>query len=316
MILFAKIASIVVVALVFGLWIASEIIARNVEDRFPPVGRFFERDEGKVHFYESPTDSGDKMRPAAIFIHGASSNLNDQRTAFEDLLKQHIRLVFVDRPGHGYSESFRNSNDPVEQARQVADLMVHLDIERAVIVGHSFGGAVASAFAVLYPEKTSGLVLIAPVSHAWPTGVDWYYTLSDMPVIGWIFTRTLAIPAGYVRYNGALEHVFAPRPVPADYEEKSATRLVLRPKNFHENAKDVARLINHVEEFQVRYNEISAPVVIYTGEADDIVSNSIHAGGLEADIVQATRIDLAKVGHKPGFAFGPLIASTISELAR
>ncbi|RUV39166.1 alpha/beta hydrolase, partial [Mesorhizobium sp. M1A.T.Ca.IN.004.03.1.1] len=42
--------------------------------------------------------------PALVFIHGASGNLLDQVVAFRAALEGRAEMLFVDRPGHGYSE--------------------------------------------------------------------------------------------------------------------------------------------------------------------------------------------------------------------
>ena len=312
---FAKFLVLFLLVVGVGLSVCTFLISRNISSKFPPTGDYLERNDAKLHYLDSGSPNSGASPVPVVFLHGASSNLNDQRAAFSAHLNAKIRQIYVDRPGHGYSAAFENSNDPVEQARAVADLLSHLEIEKAVISGHSFGSVVAAAFAVLYPKKTRGIVFLAPVSHPWPTGVDWYYDLSNMPFIGWLFTRTIAVPAGYLRYRSALRNVFSPQPVPVGYEEKSATRLVLRPENFHENAKDVAGLIDHVTRFAPRYREIKAPAVIFTGVEDDIVSNQIHADGLSKDIPHIKRIDLPDVGHKPDYAASEMIAEAILKLA-
>ena len=42
--------------------------------------------------------------PPIVFIHGASGNLRDQMHAFRPKLEGRADLLFLDRPGHGYSE--------------------------------------------------------------------------------------------------------------------------------------------------------------------------------------------------------------------
>jgi pimeloyl-ACP methyl ester carboxylesterase len=45
-------------------------------------------------------------------------------------------------------------------------------------VGHSYGGAVALAWAVHHPMRLSALVPLAAPSHPWDTGLDPYYRVS------------------------------------------------------------------------------------------------------------------------------------------
>ncbi len=92
--------------------------------------------------------------PPLVFIHGASGNLLDQIGAFLLPLEGRAEMLFVDRPGHGYSERGGPENAfPSGQADAIAKLMEKRGIEKAIIVGHSFGGAIAASFGVHHPEK-------------------------------------------------------------------------------------------------------------------------------------------------------------------
>ncbi len=315
MIVFAKFLLGFFALVIIGLWIATFIISRNIESQFPPIGEFKTINSAKFHF----VDTGNKKQtdqPPVIFIHGASGNLNDPLPVYSELLAEEMRLIFIDRPGQGYSEPFDGSNDPVAQASSIAGLMDELKIEKAVVLGHSWGGAVASSFGVLYPEKTAGLVLVSPVTHPWPgADVSWHFDVGNLPVIGWIFSNTLATPAGRLIYPGAIGRVFAPQKTPDDYQDTSATLLALRPSNFHENAKDVARVYDHVTRFQHRYKEITAPVHIYHGDVDDIVYAKVHSiDGLSKDIEGSKLTILEGVGHKPDYVARDQIAASIREL--
>jgi pimeloyl-ACP methyl ester carboxylesterase len=66
-------------------------------------------------------------------------------------------------PGFGGSDSITSIDEPATtiRTRVLRDLMDALGIERASFVGNSYGGAVAMAFAVDYPERTDRLILMA-----------------------------------------------------------------------------------------------------------------------------------------------------------
>ncbi|TIU75535.1 MAG: alpha/beta fold hydrolase, partial [Mesorhizobium sp.] len=109
------------------------------------------------------------------------------------------------------------------QADTIAALMDHLGIAKAIVVAHSFGGAITTAFARQHPEKTLGLVFLAPATHPWPGGATaWYYKLTAMPVIGWLFSETLAYPAGMLRIGDATACVFSPNEVPESYVDNAS----------------------------------------------------------------------------------------------
>lgn len=310
-----KLVGILLLLIIVGLWLTSQWIVRDIEAEFPPIGDFKTIDGAKIHYIDVNSGAGPSL-PVAVFIHGASGNLRDPMTVYRPMLEGKVRAIYLDRPGHGYSESFEGSNDPKAQARAIAGLLDELGAKKAILVGHSFGGVVAAAFGVLHPEKTAGLIFLAPVSHPWGTGVDWHYDVGNTPLIGWLFSNLIAAPGGSLIYPKAVKNVFAPNKMPNDYKETSGTRLVLRPKNFLENAQDVARVHAHVEAFYPRYKEIKTPTVIYHGDSDDIVSLEIHSiNGLSKDIEGAELHVLEGVGHKPDYIAADQVVVDIFRIA-
>ncbi len=98
----------------------------------------------------------------------------------------------MDRPGYGYSDRGGPENDtPAGQADAIARLLDKKGIDRAIIVGHSLGGAIAASFGVRHPDKTAGLLFLSAATHPWNGGVDWYYDLAAAPVVGSLFRYTL-----------------------------------------------------------------------------------------------------------------------------
>ncbi|MEP1209466.1 MAG: alpha/beta hydrolase [Rhizobiaceae bacterium] len=272
---------------------------RAIGERYPPVGSIIGAEGDRLHFADMQLAPG-KTGPTLLFLHGASGNLRDQMLPFAPALQDKARLIFVDRPGHGYSDR-AGAETPAQQAERYRILLDELGVEQATIVGHSLGAASAAAFAVLFPERTKGLVLLAPATHSWPTGVSWYYSLAAMPIIGNLFTETLLLPAGLQTLPSSIKSVFEPQLPPKDYVDRAAIPLAFIPKTFRSNARDVAGLNEFVATFSSRYKEISAPTVVITGDADDIVAPSIHSVGLERDITGAELIIIEGLGHKPEY---------------
>src|SRR5262249_59705090 len=128
-----------------------------------------------------------------------------------------------------------------QQAAMVAEALERLDVGRAVVVAHSFAGSVATALALEDPGRVAGLVLLAPVLYPWSTGIAWYYSLAATPILGPLFAHTLAVPAGAVLIRPAVGTGFAPQDAPADYADRAALALVLRPPIFFAHARGVAR---------------------------------------------------------------------------
>jgi pimeloyl-ACP methyl ester carboxylesterase len=286
-----------------------------IERQFPNIGELI--DVGGLRMSSVLVPASEKADlPSIVFIHGASGNLRDQMHAFRAKLEGRAEMLFLDRPGHGYSERGGPENAfPDHQAHAIARLMEKRGLTKAIIVSHSFGGAIAASFALEYPEKTAGLLFLAPATHPWPGGVDWYYDLAKMPVVGWLFTRIVALPAGLSRIDGGTRFVFAPNPRPEDYVDATAPALVLRPSAFRNNATDVASLLEHVRRVQPRYAEIRTPTVIVTGDTDGVVYEEIHSRGLARDIAGSELVWIHNLGHKPDYVVTDLAIEAIEKIA-
>jgi pimeloyl-ACP methyl ester carboxylesterase len=289
--------------------------ARRIAQAHPPAGRFVEVGGGRLHVVDideraQPSDDD----PPVVLLHGASGNLEDMRLSLADRLKERHRIILIDRPGHGWSEREADDASPARQAAMVAEALERLDIGRAIVVAHSFAGSVATALALEDPGRVAGLVLIAPVLYPWSTGIAWYYSLASTPIVGPLFAHTFAVPVGSLLMQPVARTVFAPQQAPADYVERTAIALVLRPENFLANARDVAGLHAFVTRQAPRYASIKAPTVIITGDRDTVVSPDIHARAFAAKVPQSKLIVLEGVGHMPHHVAPDRVVAAIDEM--
>ena len=94
-----------------------------------------------------------------VLIHGFSGDLDNWLFNHEALAAER-RVIALDLPGHGQSGKTLATGDLAELGAAVLGLLDHLDIPRAVLVGHSMGGAVALHLAQVAPQRVAGLVLI------------------------------------------------------------------------------------------------------------------------------------------------------------
>ena len=303
-------AGLIVATLLAGA-IATRVVAARVAAANPPQGRFVEIDGGRLHVMEAgPADA-----PAIVLLHGASGSAADSMGALGRRLAERWRVIAVDRPGHGWSDRITpQAASPAVQAALIRAALDGMGVRRPVVVGHSFAGAVATAFALDQADALSGLVLLSPVSHPWPGGeITWYYG----PATSWwgrIFTRTLTTPVGALVIDGAADAVFHPQNAPPNYVERAQARLVLRPSAFEANARDVAGLHGFVSRQAGRYGAIRVPTVIVSGDADRIVWTDLHSRSLEREIPEARLVVIPGMGHMPHWTAVDLIAEEIARL--
>jgi pimeloyl-ACP methyl ester carboxylesterase len=284
-----------------------------IERQYPPAGRFVEVTGGRLHVLER----GQPDAPVVVLLHGASGNLQDVNAALGALLATRYRVIMIDRPGHGWSDRPGGDDDasPARQAALIAQALEKLGVARAILVGVSWSGALATNYALTFQERVTGLVLLAPVSHRWPGGIAWNYRLASMPVLGPLFVRTALMLLAYPMLDRLVGAAFAPQAMPDGYPARAALALALRPGEFLANARDVANLKANVTLQAHRYGEIRVPVVILAGDRDTTVSPEIHSKALAAAIPNAKLIILPGVGHIIHHAQAELVIGEIDAIA-
>ena len=109
---------------------------------------------GIVTFYE---DSG--AGSAVVLIHGHSTDLRLWDTQVGPLTDAGFRVVRYDVRGHGRSTVTERGYTWENYALDLRDLLDHLGIASASLVGLSMGGGIALAVAVMFPERVASLVL-------------------------------------------------------------------------------------------------------------------------------------------------------------
>lgn len=285
----------------------------NAEKRAPLIGERV--DVGGIAMHALTAGPRDSEKPPVVLIHGASVNLRDMKVALGDGLSKDRFVVMVDRPGRGYSERPENAHELKTQAATIKGVVDALGVKNPIIVGQSFGGAVALRYALEYQEEMSGLVLLAPVSHEWPGGVDWHNHAATTPGAGFLFRR-LIIPAyGALVAKDAVEASFAPNEPPENYYGRAGVALLFRAGDFKANATDIIHLKDEIRAQQSRYRELAIPVAVATGTSDDTVSPEIHSKTLAEEIDGASLTLFPETGHALHHARSDEIIGLINQIS-
>ena len=163
--------------------------------------------------------------PSVVFLHGLASHLDtwaDQAARIED----RYQTIRVDLRGHGDSSTPGGPWTIADLARDVAELLAHLGIERAHFVGHSAGGVVAVRLVLDRPELVASLCLVATAAECNQKAATEFYlrwaetaeregmraTLRQMGVKGEIDATTLGDPIGFARASRAIATLY-PEPL-------------------------------------------------------------------------------------------------------
>ena len=294
-----------------GACVHSAVYTSNVEEKYPPKGTLVDVNGANVHVIEAGRDG-----PPVLMIHGASANAREFTFTLAPLLQDNFRVLMADRPGHGYSGRPEASETLEVQAAQMAGVLRQLAPEqKAVIVGHSYGGAVALRLALDNPDLVSGVVLLAPVTHDWGGGGEtWYNKIAGPPVVGPIFSQLVPLVAPSMVKSG-IDGVFDPKDAPDGYYSDAAIGLLFRPPSFRANADDMNVLQDELAAQQDRYPELSMPVVLFSGAKDTVIDPKLHAGKIKHQVGGFELVKLPDTGHMPHHHHGDEIADVIRRLA-
>ena len=298
------------VVLVAGLILFTLFVRRRVEAAVPPLGRFVQVGDTRLHILER--GSG----PVLVLVHGLGAQLRNFTFALVAHLAPNFRVICVDRPGCGYST--RPAHVPsslLGQADTIAKLMNSLGLEKPIIVGHSYGGAVALALALDHPEIVGGLALLAPLTHAQTAAPAAFRDLviasrGLRKLIAW----TIAAPVSMAGGEKILGLVFRPDPVPADFATAAGGLLALRPGQFFAASSDLVTVNDDLPAMMERYSSIRVPVAILFGRSDAILNYKDHGIAMQSKIDGLT-LSLVDGGHMLPIAAPEKTARWIAEFA-
>jgi pimeloyl-ACP methyl ester carboxylesterase len=305
---------LVFVAALLMLALATQAGVMALQRLYPAQGEMIEVAGATLNVVDiGPRDAAG---PPIVLIHGASSNLETMRKPLGDMLAARHRVILIDRPGHGWSTRAREEDSTPEiQDRMIEQALSKLGVGPVIVVVHSWAGALGARMALDYPNRIGGLVMLAPVAYPWPGGVGWYNRLVATPVIGPLLAYTITLPLGYFLVEPGARGVFLPQTMPENFVRDTATPLLLRPREFLANARDLVTLKEAVREQAPRYAEIKAPTVVISGDADKTVSTNIHSRPFAAAVADAKLIVLPGVGHMVQNAAPELVMREIEAMA-
>ena len=278
-------------------------------DYSQPTSKFVTVDGTRLHFVIKGAGQ------PVVLIHGNPGSYRDWTSLFGPLAAHHKAIAF-DRPGHGLSERPKHGDATVEvQARLLHDALKQLDVERPIVVGHSWGGALALVYAINYPNEVAGVVLVAPAVYESHDGTSFLTSIPAMPVIGDAANSMLTPLFGASIVRSELKKAFSPDPVPKKYL-RSALSEWTGPKKVKSYSVDDALLNDCLRKFSPRYSEITVPVSILAGDSDLIVSEKENAARLHQALPQSQLMVLPKTGHQIPFTRSQAVVHEIERVQR
>ena len=290
----------------------------QAEADYPPEGEFITVNGRQVHVMV--TGSG----PDLVLIHGAGGNTRDMTFSLVEHLSDDFRVIVFDRPGLGYTDRTEDRFDaafsaaaetPAEQAALLQAAAAALGAQRPLVLGHSFGGAVALAWALNHPDAIAGLIDVSGASMPWPGELSWFYQVNGSAFGGAILSPLIAAFVPEARITDSIDAIFAPNPTPDGYNIYVGAALSMRRDNLRANARQVNALRAQLVEMSARYANLTLPVEIVHGDADLTVPLSIHSEPLSRLIPGAVLTVLPGIGHMPHHADPEAVIAAIYRAA-
>jgi pimeloyl-ACP methyl ester carboxylesterase len=233
-----------------------------------------------------------------VLIHGNGTLIQDFTiNGLVERLSQDYRVIVIERPGYGYSSRPRRIWTPRAHASLYQEALQQLGVEQAIVLGHSWGTLVAVALAIQAPSLVRSLVLVS--GYYFPTArLDVaLFSPPAIPVIGDAMRYTISPIIARLILPRLIARMFEPAPVPEHFDRLFPKELMVRPVQLRAAAEDAALMTPSVMELQKHYRGLRMPVVIITGEDDQIVDVGRQSWRLHKTIPRSEFIALPGLGH-------------------
>ncbi|MBU4209836.1 alpha/beta hydrolase [Patescibacteria group bacterium] len=144
---------------------------------------------------------GNKKNQSIVFLHGWQQNKNSFNQLIPFLYKKY-NLYFLDLPGFGHSPKPPNSATSFDYANILYKWITEQKIKKPVLIGHSFGGKIASIITSTHPKKIHKLILIASSGITHPK--FWYSLNQYIPTFIKKFIKPLLFSQDYKQAKNLL----------------------------------------------------------------------------------------------------------------
>ena len=223
--------------------------------------------------------------PAVVLIHGTLMTLEDMWLPLAPHLVRDCRVIALDRPGHGLSARQRLVDaSPWRQAEIIREALDILGIAHPVVVGHSFGGTVALCHGSHFPERTAGIVALAPLCFPEFRLEQVLFGPRFLPGAGDVLANLLAQAADPFLLPLLWRAIFLPQTMPSGFERRFPAGYASGPARMIAEGEDALSVWPALTRLSLAYASLRIPVHILGGTADIVVNNALH-GSLAAQMI-------------------------------
>jgi pimeloyl-ACP methyl ester carboxylesterase len=201
-----------------------------------------------------------------------------------------------------------------QQAELLHKALLLLNVNRPILVGHSWGTLVALALAIRHQESVTGLVLVSGY-YFWTARPDVpLAALSALPILGAVLRYTVSPLLGWLQMPLIKRGMFSPTPVPESFETGFSTAMAVRPSQIRAAAMDGGQMITSALALRDQYKLLTLPVTIIAGAGDRVVFKRM-AERLAAIITHSTLLIIDGAGHMVHYIVPQKVVHAVDSIA-
>jgi non-heme chloroperoxidase len=245
----------------------------------------------------SYAEKGDQSGPALVLLPGPTDSWRSYEPVLE-AIPQWVRTIAVSQRGHGDSDKPRAGYRVQDFAGDVVPLLDALDVERAVLAGHSGSCLVVRRVAIDRPERVAGLIL-----EASPT------TLRDHPGLATFVTSVVSVLHDPIDPAFARSFVIdtSSEEIGPEVVDRLAGELLKVPARVWQES--FAALLNYDDLDEI--GRITAPTMLIWGDGDALVGRQMQEQLTEL-IAGAELLVYSGIGHTPRWEDSTRFASDVA----
>jgi pimeloyl-ACP methyl ester carboxylesterase len=250
--------------------------------------------------------------PAVVFLHGLPGTAQDFDKVARALPGRHT--IAFDRPGFGFSNG---GYQPLsEQLGTIDQLLDTLDVERPVLVGHSYGGTLALAYAARRPDDVRGLVLVDAAAGGQESSFTDRVQSRLIQVLSWPVVQPVADAtfSQLLRTVSAKQgdaEAFDPGDVDTTHEDLLLA-LNMKHDDLDAYAGEQLAADDAIAKLDVRLADITTPTVVIQGAGDKLVEPA--RGRKIAATLPNARLVMVSGGHMAPYIHPEVVADAAREL--
>ncbi|HWE27253.1 MAG TPA: alpha/beta fold hydrolase [Polyangia bacterium] len=273
----------------------------GISDPLPAEERVVVGERGQLRVIDK-NPSG--ARETVLLVHGYGSSSASYGPVI-DALAAHMRVLAIDLPGFGQSDRRDGDYTPDALADVLAEVLTQKGVQRAHVVGHSWGSSVVLAFARRHPDRLDRLVIIS----------GWVYDEQLLPIMRWASVPGL----GEILYGAFYRNAIGERLYLNFVDPNLVTQRVVDEVEKQmaldgavAAALAAARGMHRFSETERDYRTIKHPTLLLWGR-EDRVARVAFGERLARELPHARLVVLPRCGHIPMWECTGETAAALTE---